>query len=363
MTATTADARTGRQVGAGSSGRGAGTRRVPVPVVALGLGIAAVAGMTLATVTGPGRLSRLEILDAVWIRLTVGLEPLGLAERLVTEARLPRVLLAVVIGAVLAMVGCVLQAMVRNPLADPSILGGTSGASLGAVIVIVLGATGGVGLSFGAFLGSCAGFGLTLLLARRRGGLSPLRLVLAGVAVSYLLGAVTTLIILRAGDDTKLRSALFWQLGSLADARWGDLLLPTLVLLVGCVGLLLRARRLDVLSLGDLTARGLGVNPARLRAELFVTTALLTGVAVALAGGVGFVALVVPHAIRLLVGPLHSALVPLSALGGAAFLVWADLAARTIAPPADVPLGVVTALVGAPVFGLLVSGRLRDVGE
>lgn len=335
-------------------------RRVPVvPALLVGV-VLLVAGMTISSTVGPTRLGDREILEAVWTRLTVGLEPLGLPERLVTETRLPRIFLAAVIGSTLAVVGCVLQALVRNPLADPAILGGSAGASLGAVAVIVLGAGGLVGLSVGAFIGSALGFGLTLLLAWRAGGVSPLRLVLAGVAVSYLLGALTQVVVLRAGDERKLRSALFWQLGSVADARWDDLALPVVALTAGVVLLVVRARRLDLLSFGDLTAQALGVSPGRLRLEMFVVTSLLTGIAVALAGGIGFVALVVPHAVRLLCGPRHAVLVPVSAVVGAAFLVWADLAARTLAPPSDVPLGVVTALVGAPVFALVVGGRMRD---
>lgn len=327
-------------------------------VAALGV-VLIVAGVALAVTVGPARLSDGEVLRAVWTRLTVGIGPLGLSERLVTETRVPRVLLAAVVGATLAVVGCVLQALVRNPLADPSILGGTAGASFGAVLVIVAGADGLVGLPIAAFLGAAAGFGLTFALAWRGGGLSPLRLVLAGVAVSYLLAALTSLVIARA-DDRALRSALFWQLGSVAGARWDDLLWPTVAMLGGVVVLVARSRRLDVLEYGDLTATALGVGPQRLRAELFVLTSVLTGIAVALAGGIGFVALVVPHAVRLLSGPRHATLVPLSALLGAGFLVWADIAARTFARPSDLPLGVVTALVGAPVFALLVSGRLRD---
>lgn len=300
------------------------------------------------------------MLRLIWTRLTTGVDGLGLSERLVTETRLPRIFLAALVGATLAVVGCVLQALVRNPLADPSILGGTAGASLGAVMVIVAGAPGLVGLSLGAFLGSAVGFAITLGLAWRAGGVSPLRLILAGIAVSYLLSALTQVVVLRAGDDRKLRSALFWQLGSVADARWSDLQLPALVLVLGVVLLMVRARRLDLLAFGDLTAQSLGVSPQRLRLEMFVLTSLLTGISVALAGGIGFVALVIPHVVRLLCGPRHAALVPLSALVGAGFLVWADLVARVVAPPSDVPLGVVTALVGAPVFALLVSGRVRD---
>lgn len=335
-------------------------RRVPAAAAA-GLGVALLlAGVALSATVGPADLTTIEVARASWTRLTGGIDRLGLPERLVTEARVPRVLLAAVVGAVLAVVGCVLQALVRNPLADPSILGGTSGAALGAVVMIVAGVGAPGAVAFGAFVGSTAGFGLTLFLAWRGGGVSPLRLVLAGIAVSYLLSALTSLVVLRAGDDRKLRSALFWQLGSVADARWSDLGVPLILLLGGTTFLVARARRLDLLSFGDLTAAALGVAPGRLRAEMFVMTALLTAVAVALAGGVGFVALVVPHAVRLLTGPRHATLIPLAALTGAAFLVWADLAARVVAPPAEVPLGVVTALVGAPVFGLLVAGRMRD---
>lgn len=335
------------------------TRRVPMPVAAVVAVLLVVAGVLVAITVGPAALSEGDILRAAWTRVTVGLEPLSLPERLVTETRIPRVLLAAAVGGVLAVVGCVLQALVRNPLADPSILGGSAGASLGAVAVMILGGAGTIGLPLGAFLGATTGFGVTFLLAWRDGGLNPLRMVLAGIAVSYLFSALTSLVIARA-DDRALRSAVFWQLGSVAGARWSDLWWPTLLMLAGVAVLLLRARRLDVLAFGDLTAHALGVAPARLRAELFVLTSLLTGVAVALAGGIGFVALVVPHMVRLLTGPRHASLVPLSALVGAGFLVWADLAARTLAPPSDMPLGVVTALVGAPVFAMLVTGRLRD---
>ncbi len=337
---------------------GAAPRRLPVPAAVAGGLVVAAGGILVSVTVGPADLTDAEIVQAVWTRLTVGLDPLSLPERLVTESRVPRTLLAAVVGAVLALVGCILQALVRNPLADPSILGGTAGASLGAVAVIVLGADAVVGLPVGAFLGAAGGFGLALLLAWSGTGLSPLRLILAGVAVSYLLSAVASLIIARA-DDRELRSAMFWQLGSVAGARWSDLWWPTLLMIAGCCLLLLRARRLDVLAFGDLTATSLGVAPNRLRAELFVVTSLLTGVAVALAGGVGFVALVVPHIVRMLTGPRHASLAPLSVLFGAGFLVWADVAARTLAAPSDLPLGVVTALVGAPVFAVLVTRRMR----
>lgn len=335
-------------------------RRVPATLVAGTCALLLVAGMAASSRVGPVDLPLRQLVAAVWDRVTVGLEPLNLQERLITEHRIPRIFLAAVIGGVLAVAGCVLQALTRNPLADPSILGGTSGASLGAVAMIVAGASGPLSVTAAAFVGAGAGFAATLALAWRGGGVSPLRLVLAGIAVSYLLSALTSMAVFRADDDRRLRSALFWQLGSVADASWSSLFVPSGLMIAGVVVLMLRARRLDALSYGDLTATALGISPQWLRAEMFVLTSLLTGAAVALAGGIGFVALVVPHAVRLLAGPRHAALVPLAALAGAAFLVWADLVGRVVAPPSEVPLGVVTALVGAPIFALLIAGRMRD---
>jgi iron complex transport system permease protein len=328
---------------------------VVVAAVLLAAGLVA-AGMVGSTIEEPAR-----VLSAAVARLD-GVQQVSGADRLITELRLPRGVLSAVVGATLALVGAVLQTLVANPLADPTILGGASGAGLGAVLVIVLGAGGllaGATLAVGAFLGAAAGFGLTLALAWQRSGLSPLRTVLAGVGVSYALSALTQLVIVSAGDDRRLRSAVFWQLGSVASAQWDTLAVPATVLLVGAGWLVLRARRLDALAFGDQTAFSLGVHPGRLRLELFVTVAVLTGVSVSVAGGVGFVALVVPHAVRLLVGPGHAALLPCCVLAGAAFLVWADVAGRVVAAPNEMPLGVVTALVGAPVFAVLVRRRMR----
>ncbi len=302
---------------------------------------------------------------AVWHALADRITgtPGDVRARIITELRIPRALLAALVGAALALVGAVLQALVGNPLADPTILGGSSGAGLGAVIVIIAGGEGALGLSgiaVGAFVGAAVGFAVTFLLAWQRGGLAPLRLVLAGIAVSYLFSSLTQLVVLRAPDDHRLRSAVFWQLGSVADADWSSLWLPLGVLSLGTLLVCLRARRLDALSLGELTAYALGIHPGRLRTELFVLTALVTGVCVAVAGGVGFVALVIPHAVRLCLGPGHRRLLPACVLAGSAFLVWADIAARVVALPSELPLGVVTALVGAPVFGLLVRRRMRS---
>ena len=261
----------------------------------------------------------------------------GAHERIVWHIRLPRAILAVLVGATLAVVGTVLQAMVRNPLADPTILGGTSGAAAGAVSVMVLGwAFAGIyTLSVAAFVGGLIGYGLAFLLASSSGGLSPLRLVLAGIAVSYLFAAVTSMLIFISEQSQTARVALFWMLGALGGARWDQLGLPAILLVAGLVYLLAQARALNLLLFGDETATSMGIPPDRLRRVLFVVVALLTGTSVALAGGVGFVGLVIPHAARMVVGSDHRRVLPLAALVGALFLLWSDVLARLVIQPAS----------------------------
>ena len=282
-------------------------------------------------------------------------------ERIVWHIRLPRALLAMLVGATLAVVGTVLQAMVRNPLADPTILGGTSGAAAGAVSVIVLGwAFAGIyTLPVAAFAGGLVGYGLAFQLANSSGGLTPLRLVLAGIAVSYLFAALTSMLIFISEHSQTARVALFWMLGALGGARWDQLGLPSVLLVAGLVYLMAQARPLNLLLFGDETATSMGVPPNRLHRVLFMVVALLTGTSVALAGGVGFVGLVIPHAARIVVGSDHRRVLPLAALVGALFLLWSDVLARLVIQPRELPIGVITALVGAPVFALLLRSRLR----
>jgi iron complex transport system permease protein len=282
-------------------------------------------------------------------------------ERIVWHVRFPRALLAVLVGGALAVVGTVLQAMVRNPLADPTILGGTASAAAGAVGVMVLGWTfaGTYTLPVAAFAGGVIGYGLAFLLANSWGGLSPLRLVLAGIAVGFLFSAVTSMLIFISEQSQTARLALFWMLGALGGARWDQLGLPAILLVGGLVYLLAQARPLNLLLFGDETAASMGAPPNRLRRVLFVVVALLTGTSVALAGGVGFVGLVIPHAARMVVGSDHRRVLPLAALIGALFLLVADVLARLVIQPRELPIGVITALVGAPVFALLLRSRLR----
>ena len=265
-------------------------------------------------------------------------------EVIVWDYRVPRVLLA-------ALVGAVLQAVVRNPLADPWVLGVSSGAGLGAVALVLASGTAvaGVPLAGGAAAGSALATTALFVLARRQGRLTPVRLVLAGVALSYLFSAGTSYLVLTS-DANKVFGILYFLLGSVAEADRTDLLLPAIALLLGALHVLGRARALDALMTGDETAVALGVSADRVRGEMLLTTSVLTGVAVAVSGGIGFVGLVVPHITRMVVGAGHRRLLPTAVAGGAVFLVLADTVARTVAAPLELPIGVVTALVGAPFF-------------
>jgi iron complex transport system permease protein len=341
---------------------GAAGRRPGIGVVVALLSVGVVVSVAGALMLGPVAVTPGTAWDVLVHRVTgvdTTVEPTAI--RIVWDLRLPRALMAAVVGGTLALAGTVLQALVRNPLADPTILGGSAGASLGAVSVLLLGGwfAGTWSLVAGAFLGSALAYGLTWRLATRRAQLDPLRLILAGIAVGYLLFAVTNLIVLTADNPNQVRSALFWSLGSVAAAQWDRIALPVLAL-VGCgAWLLLRARHLDALLFGDETAASLGVHPDGLRRQLFLAAALLTATATALTGTIGFVGLVVPHAVRLVAGAGHRRLLPLSLLAGAIFLMWADVGARTIIPPQELPIGIITALIGAPVFAVLLHQRLR----
>ncbi|QOC93434.1 FecCD family ABC transporter permease [Micromonospora craniellae] len=318
--------------------------------LAIALGVVIVLAVGLGPVLVPPRISALVILHELAPALV---EPdwRPVQQQIIIEFRLPRTLLAALVGAGLSIVGGTLQAVVRNPLADPFVLGISSGAGVGAVLVIVAGsaAIAGLSLSAAAFAGATLATAILFLLARHRGQLTPLRLVLSGVTLSYLFSAVTSFLTLTTDAD-KVFSVLFFLLGSVSAATWGDLQIPALVLALVAVWLLSRARTLNALLAGDETATSLGVDVNRLRMEMLLLTSLLTGVLVAVSGGIGFVGLVVPHVARLLVGADHRRMLPVAAFGGAVFLVLADLLARTAASPTELPIGIVTATVGAPFF-------------
>ncbi|MFE7311974.1 FecCD family ABC transporter permease [Streptomyces sp. NPDC057555] len=330
--------------------------------LAVALAVALVAALTAAVSLGATDLAPGHVWSVVLRRLGGAPPRPGTDELIVWQLRVPRALLAAVVGAGLGLVGTATQALVRNPLADPYLLGISNGASLGAVAAIVLGAGAGgalgLGLSAAAFAGALAAFALVWVMARRGGGFSPLRLVLAGVGIGQFLSGFTSYLVLQAGDEQQTRGVLFWLMGSLSGATWGALWLPVLAVAAGLLVLQARARAMNALLMGDETAAGLGVDVTRLRRELFVVTSLLTGVLVAVSGAIGFVGLMVPHLCRLVVGGDHRRLLPLAALTGALLLVVVDVVCRTALDGQELPVGVVTAMIGAPALLFVLDRRL-----
>lgn len=280
------------------------------------------------------------------------------ADAIIWTVRLPRVLMGAAVGVCLAICGAALQAMVRNLLADPYILGVSGGASTGAAAAILFGvgaALGEYAQSVLAFVGALGAALLVFAIARAGGRVTSLRLLLSGVAVGYALSALTNLLIFSSDSAEGSRSVMFWMLGSLALARWNAfLLVAALAAVVGTAVMTLGALVLDALSAGDEIAHGLGIAPDRARIGFLVVVSLCTAAAVAGAGAIGFVGLVIPHLARRLVGARHRLLIPTAALLGALFLLWADAAARMIMPPRELPIGVITAAVGAPFLLILV---------
>lgn len=294
----------------------------------------------------------------------VGTAATKVEAQIIWEFRLPRALLGLVVGASLAVAGAVLQAVVRNPLADPFVFGISSGASVAAVATLTLSAgfLTAVSVPVAAFAGAFATTLVVFALAQRRGRVTPGRLVLAGVAMSYFLSSVTSYLVLRAsGPGEGLAQVLSWLSGSLASADWGDLGLPSLVLVITIVVLVLLARVLNALLIGDETAASLGVDVGRFRLIMFVITSLLVGVAVAVSGAIGFVGLVVPHAVRMVIGSDNRWVLPLSALAGGLLLVVVDIVARLIIAPSELPVGLLTAAIGAPFFLWMLRRSSREM--
>ncbi|EEX16159.1 HmuU protein [Citreicella sp. SE45] len=282
-----------------------------------------------------------------------GAEIAPIQQSVVWNLRLSRALIAALAGAGLAICGAILQALLRNALAEPFVLGVSAGASTGAVCVIVLGiGAGSLSLSLGAFAGAFAAFALVALLSN--GATSgPNHTILAGVAASQLFNALTSYIVTTSGNAQQARDVMFWLLGSFGGVRWPDFQLLLGVVILCFTICIWMARSLDAFTFGDEDAASLGVPVARIRIVLFGVTALLTATIVSMVGAIGFVGLVVPHAARYVVGTLHMRLLPACAMTGAVFMVLADIASRMIATQQTVPIGVVTALVGVPFFAII----------
>lgn len=356
---------------AASRGRGAGRSQRRLPGVLPRSGVlwglvllAALAASVLAAVSfGPAGLPPSQVLGSVLQHLGLRPELSGTAaltpiqDAIVWELRLPRLLTAALVGAGLAVSGAVMQALTRNPLADPYLLGLSSGASLGAVAVLLLGAA--VLLPVAAYAGAMAAMVLTLGLASALGVITPTRTVLAGLAVSALAAALTSFIIFFSAQGDSYREVLSWMMGSLSSATWSSVAVAGTAFAAAGLPVLLAGRVLDGFAFGDTAAAVLGLNVSAVRWLLLGGTAVLTGAMVSVSGSIGFVGLVLPHAVRLLTGARHRALLPLSALAGAVFMVWADTLARTLFDPREIPVGIITALLGAPVF-MAMLWRRRD---
>lgn len=304
--------------------------------------------------TGASGVSLLAV-AADWLRG----EELGLRERVVLfDIRLPRLVTGMLVGAALAVSGAVMQGLFRNPLADPGIVGVGAGAGLGAVLAIVLGgllpawaaAMAGMHLvPIAAFLGGWASTLILYRVATRRGRTSVATMLLAGIALGALSGALTGILVYIA-DDRQLRDLTFWGLGSLAGASWAKLAAAAPVMALAMLATPFLARALNALALGEAAASHLGVPVQRMKNLAILAVAGATGAAVAVSGGIGFIGIVVPHLLRLVIGPDHRFLLPAAALLGAALLLLADMIARVIIAPAELPIGIVTAVLGGPVF-------------
>lgn len=279
-------------------------------------------------------------------------------EAIVWNVRFPRALLAIIVGSGLAIVGASLQAVTRNPLADPHLLGISSGGAFGAILALLH-----TGLFFGlltvplmAFVGSLGATSLILALSRFTVATSADRLVLVGVAVSFVIMAGANILIF-LGDHRATHTVVFWMLGGLGFAQWDHLIYP-LFILIGCgVWLFTKAEILNAMTVGDETASTLGINVSSFRLIVFIVCALITGVMVAFSGMIGFVGLMVPHVVRIIIGGNYLRVIPLSALIGAILLLWADIIARTLMAPEDMPIGIVTGLVGGLFFLWLLSRK------
>ena len=282
--------------------------------------------------------------------------------------RFPRVLLGAVVGAGLALSGCVMQACVQNPLAEPYILGISSGASLGATFSIMLG-IGAIpflavsGVAFWAFLGAMVASFMVLRLASARGKSSSTKLILAGTVISALCTAVSNFIISVASDAEGMQSVKFWTMGSLASAKWESIAVPLIGTLICCIYFLTQTRHLNTMLVGDEAATTLGINLNKKRKLYMILISLLTGLLVASCGVIGFVGLVIPHIARALVGAEHRRLLPISILSGSIFLIWADAVARVIVPNVEISIGIVTSLIGAPFFAYILIKKSYSFKE
>ena len=334
-------------------------------VVMVALVIILLAVVVLAAAIGQVHISPGAVTASLMhhIGIPLGTLPDQTGEDTLWNVRLPRVALAIIVGAALACAGALLQGLFANPLAEPGIIGVSSGSAAGAAGVIAIGGLGvaGYAVAGGAFLAGLATTAVVYLLSRSGGRTEVLTLVLTGIAINAFAGGLIALFTFRATPSAR-DQIVFWQLGSLNRATWDQVAIVGPVAIVGILGALALARRVDLLSLGEYSARHLGVDVERTRKISVAIVALLTAAAVCFCGIILFVGLVIPHIMRIIVGPAHRILIPASVLAGAILLVLTDLGARTLVDYADLPLGMMTSLVGGPVFLLLMRRERTKLG-
>ncbi|MBQ3123907.1 MAG: iron ABC transporter permease [Clostridia bacterium] len=322
-------------------------------IIAVGLGPVSVSPITTAKIL----ISRIPFLGSVipqtWEQLDYNI---------IIGLRLPRVLLGLIVGASLAVTGVTMQALVRNKLADPFILGVSSGASAFATLGMLFGVFSFLGqysLSLSAFIGSAVTIIFVYIISRTNGRINIPQLLLSGVAVSMIMDGVTNIITLSAPNALGLHNAAFWMSGSLAGAKWDYLTLPLAVLAVCMVVLMINYRGLNLLVLGDESAGTLGINVGRLQKLLILVASLMSGVTIAISGSIGFVGLMVPHFTRLITGGDHRKVLPVSALLGGILVVWVDVLARMVIAPEELPVGILTAVIGGPIFIWMLRRKQR----
>ena len=334
------------------------TQRPTLLTLRIGLWVLLLASIVLAVAFGPAQIASTEVWQTIAHHLgLVADTPVSrLRDAIIWDLRVPRVLVAAGVGAGLALCGAVMQALTRNPLADPYLLGLSAGASIGAVVFLLAGAA--LLMPVGAFMGAAAAMAFTLLVTQVLGGATPARAILAGISVSALASAATSFLIFWSATGDSYREILSWLMGSLSGVVWSDALLVLAATIFIGLPVLLSGRALDAFAFGDQAAASLGVDVPRLRWLLLGATALLTGVLVSIGGAIGFVGLIVPHVVRLATGSRHRVLLPVSMLLGAIFMIWSDTAARSLFAPRELPVGIITALIGAPIF-ILVLVRYR----
>jgi len=347
------------------------SRRAKGLTLSLVLAIVLVAGVLLSSIIGQLAITPAEVLGSVLRALGIQ-NPLApedpIIESTLWVVRFPRIVMALAVGAALAVAGSVMQAIFGNPLAEPGVVGVSSGAALGAAAAIVLGGNVTVVAAFDswatavfAFVGGLLATLLVYFMSRANGRTEVVTLLLTGIAINAFAGAGLAFLLF-VGDSASREQIVFWQLGSLNGSRWQEVGLVIGVTVAGLVVAAILARRYDLLALGERNARHLGINVEALRIGSIVLVALLTGVAVAFCGIIAFVGLVVPHIIRMAIGPSHRALILASAVGGGVLLVFADLLARTIVIGADLPIGMLTSLVGGPFFFYLLAKQRKRSG-